>query len=74
MGDSEKKIKITQKHLDDKEKGQLLLGECKSRQETIRNVYPPHPTIAGTYHALADEPALGWHPAWEKLLLDQEEV
>lgn len=69
-----KKIKITEKHLGDEEKGQLLLGECKSRQETIRDMSPPHPTIAGTYHALAEEPVLGWHPTWEKLLSDQEEV
>ncbi len=69
-----KKISITERHLGDEEKGQLLLGECISRQETIRNVYPPHSTIAGTYHALAEEPVLGWHPTWEGLLKDQEEV
>lgn len=69
-----KTIKITQKHLDDAEKGQLLLEACKSRQEKIRDMSPPHPTVAGTYHALAEEPALGWHPTWEKLLSDKEEV
>ena len=51
----------------EKEKGQLLFVDCKSRKETIRDMNPPNSTIAGTYHALADEPVLGWHPSWEKL-------
>lgn len=68
-----KRIKITEKQASAEEKGQLLLVECKSRQETIRDMSPPHPMVAGTYHALAEEPVLGWHPTWEKLLSDQEE-
>ena len=67
-------ILITEKNLGDEEKGQLFLGKCKSKQEKISDMSPPDPTIAGTYHALAEEPVLGWHPTWEKLLSDQEEV
>lgn len=67
-------IKITEKQLGEEEKGQLLLEKCKSRQETIRGMSPPEPTVVGTYHALAEEPVLGWHPSWEKLLSDQEGV
>jgi hypothetical protein len=69
-----KKIKITEKNLSDEEKGQLLLEECKCRQELIRDMSPPYPTIIGTYHSLAEEPVLGWHPTWQKLLIDKEEV
>ncbi len=47
------------------ERGQLLLAECKNRVETIRNERPPPSTIAGTYHALANQPVLGWHDDWE---------
>ncbi len=47
------------------ERGQLLLAECITHIETIRNVRPPPSTIAGTYHALANEPVLGWHDDWE---------
>lgn len=46
-------------------KGKILLSECKSRSEPIRDMTPPSTTIAGTYHALADVPSLGWHPDWE---------
>lgn len=68
-----KRIQITNNHLSDEERGQLLLGDCKSRQETIRDMNPPYSTIAGTYHALADEPVLGWHSNWEKLFPKQKE-
>ncbi|MHB1629234.1 MAG: ABC-three component system protein, partial [Bacilli bacterium] len=62
-----KRIAITEKQLGENEKGQLLLLDCKSRNETIRNMTPPSSTIPGTYHALADELTLGWHPNWERL-------
>ena len=62
-----KRIELTEKDLNEKELGQLLLLDCKTRQEKIRDMDPPHSTIAGTYHALADEPVLGWHPNWENL-------
>lgn len=64
---TQKKIEITEKNLSEKERGQLLLLDCKSRQEMIRDMSPPVSTIAGTYHALANEPVLGWHPNWKTL-------
>ena len=62
-----KRIELTEKKINESEQGQLLLLDCKDRQETIRDMHPPTSTIAGTYHALADEPLLGWHPKWENL-------
>lgn len=66
-GNQRKRIQITQKMLGEIEQGQLLLSDCKSRQEAIRDMVPPSSTIAGTYHALADEPTIGWHPNWETI-------
>lgn len=68
-----KRIQITQKMLGEIEQGQLLLSYCKSRQEAIRSMNPPSSTIAGTYHALADEPTIGWHPNWETIFPKREE-
>ncbi len=62
-----KRIQLTEKNLNEIELGQLLLSDCKSRQDNIRGVSPPASTIPGTYHALADEPTIGWHPKWETL-------
>lgn len=66
-GNKQKRIEITEKSLSEEERGQLLLLDCQSHQVTIRNMSPPAFTISGTYHALADDPVLGWHPNWKKL-------
>jgi len=68
-----KRIKLTESKLSEEEQGQLLYTDCKSRQETMRGMSPPESTIAGTYHTLANEPVLGWHPNWEKLFSKQKE-
>lgn len=60
-----KSLKITEKHRNANERGQLLLYDCKARNETIRDMMPPSTTIAGTFHALADTLILGWHDDWE---------
>jgi hypothetical protein len=60
-------VELKNKQLSEEDRGKLLLSECKSRQETIRDMNPPNSTIAGTYHALADVPSIGWHPSWKKL-------
>jgi hypothetical protein len=51
--------------LSKEDRGRLLLSLCQSHDTTLRNLKPPPPTIAGTYHALADKPSLGWHDDWE---------
>lgn len=65
-----KAIGLTNSNLVDKQQGQLLLLECKLRSETIRDSSPPSSTIAGTYHAMANVPSLGWHPNWKSLIKD----
>lgn len=67
-----KRIKLTESNLSEEKQGQLLYNDCKSRQETIRDMSPPESTIAGTYHTLANESVLGWHPNWEKLFSKQK--
>ncbi len=62
---TQKRISITYKQISHEERGQLLLGECVVRQETIGVESPPAATIAGTYHALANSPKLGWHADWK---------
>lgn len=73
-GNQRKRLKITEKNLGELELGQLLLIDCKSRLETIRDMTPPPSTIPGTYHALADDSTIGWHPNWEMLFPKEEGV
>ena len=60
-----KEVRLVNGTLDKEARGMLLFAHCQNHQETIRNVKPPSSTIAGTYHALADKPTLGWHEDWE---------
>jgi hypothetical protein len=60
-----KEVNLANKELTKEDRGMLLLSQCQTHKETIRNVNPPPSTIAGTYHALADRPSLGWHEDWE---------
>ncbi|WP_440960233.1 ABC-three component system protein [Paenibacillus nitricinens] len=73
-GNQRKRIEITEKKLGDFERGQLLLVDCKSRAETIRDMTPPPSTIPGAYHALADDSILGWHPNWDKIFPKEEGI
>jgi hypothetical protein len=68
---SKKQIALTKKQETPENQGQLLLFECQNRQERIANMDPPDKTIQGTYHVLADELRLGWHPEWE-IILDEK--
>lgn len=70
---SKKRIKLTQSNLNEIDQGQLLLLECKNRDEKIRDVSPPTVTITGTYHALANKPVLGWHPNWVNLFNNKKD-
>lgn len=67
-------IDVTQSSLDDLAKGKSLYLKCKMRQEPIREVLPPISTISGTYHALADQPVIGWHADWKLLIPEDEDV
>jgi hypothetical protein len=62
---TQRRLSITNRSISQEELGLLLLSECMVRQETIGSKSPPACTIPGTYHALADKPALGWHADWK---------
>jgi len=61
----QKRIEVTEKTLEECERGKLLFLDCRNRQETIRDMTPPSCTISGTYHSLSDGRQIGWHPQWK---------
>ncbi len=69
----QKHIELTRADSPANDRGQILLLECKVRQETIRNMPPPSATVAGTYHALANASVLGWHPSWKQYFTDRKD-
>ena len=67
------KIDLTASEKDDVYRGKLLYFECSLCQTQINNQQPPAGTVIGTYHHLANEKEIGWHPAWKELIGQKEE-
>lgn len=55
-------VELTQSSLSEENRGQVLFVNCQKRQERIADKEPPDKTVQGSYHVLADEQLLGWHP------------
>lgn len=57
---------LVNKHMNDDERGRLLLLDCLSHQAPIQGLATPTYFTPGSYHALADDGVtLGWHPNYE---------
>jgi hypothetical protein len=48
--------------------GQLLLSDCCLHQQTLQGLEVPSFFTPGSFHALADEKNIGWHPEYKILL------
>ena len=60
--------RITFKSLSQVEHGQLLLSECYKCQQKLQGLEVPSFFTPGSFHALAEDTVLGWHPEYAKLL------
>lgn len=65
-----KTIELTHRGEVEEDRGKLLLLACQQRQDTIADMYPPDRTVQGSYHVLADDKQLGWHPHWNHIIID----
>jgi hypothetical protein len=45
--------------------GRLLLSDCSLRQQKLQGLEMPPYFTPGSYHALADEETIGWHPEYK---------
>lgn len=54
---------ITHKNLSGVDRGKLLLADCGLHQQRLQGLFTP-----GSFHALADDQTVGWHPEYKKLL------
>ncbi len=52
----------------DEELGQALLARCTQLQARLQGMEVPTHFVPGSYHALAEELAVGWHPRFAELL------
>lgn len=53
------------------ERGVELLFKCISESSRIQALDVPPYFLRGSYHSIADEPRIGWHPDYKKLLFDK---
>jgi hypothetical protein len=60
----------TQRTLEDL--GQLLFSDCCLRQQKLQGLEMPPYFTPGSYHALADEETIGWHPEYQLRLRASE--
>lgn len=51
-------------------RGQRLMLACVKHRRTLEGREVPDDFTPGSFHALADEPSLGWHPEYEQKLKD----
>jgi len=59
---------ITHKSLSGVDRGKLLLADCGLHQQKLQGLEPPPFFTPGSFHALAEEQTVGWHPEYKKLL------
>jgi hypothetical protein len=50
------------------EKGQLLYSECSLHRSNLQNMETPAHFVPGSFNALADVEAVGWHPDFQNQL------
>lgn len=55
------------------QKGAAIYYKCRQYSTSIEECRVEDHFIHGTYHLLADEPSLGWHPDWSTLLNEDSE-
>jgi len=50
------------------DRGKLLLADCSQHVLSLENnALPPH-FVPGSFHSLADQVVIGWHPDFQKIL------
>lgn len=60
--------RVIHKSLSGVERGQLLLADCAVHQQKLQGLEVPTFFTPGSFHALAEEKTVGWHPDYETLL------
>jgi hypothetical protein len=59
---------LTRTTLSPVQQGQLLLSECCMKEQRLQGLEVPSFFTPGSYHALADDGELGWHPEYKTRL------
>lgn len=66
-------VSIRESNRPEAEQGRLLLHECLQHRCQLRGMATPSYFAAGSFHSLADEKTVGWHPRYPALLASMPE-
>ncbi|WP_333975035.1 ABC-three component system protein [Burkholderia cepacia] len=69
--DSSMEVEMLEAEKTPIERGVSLLFHCLRKDTAIRTVPVPGYFSRGSFHAIADEAKIGWHPDWRTLLLSR---
>lgn len=59
---------VIHKSLSDVDRGRLLLADCGLHQQKLQGLEVPAFFTPGSFHALAEDKTVGWHPEYKSLL------
>ncbi|HEU5400134.1 MAG TPA: ABC-three component system protein [Terriglobales bacterium] len=59
---------VIHKSLTGVDRGKLLLAECGLHQQRLQGLEVPAFFTPGSFHALAEDKTVGWHPEYKSLL------
>lgn len=68
-----RRVRIGQNSLNSVSQGQLIYADCIQHSSRIDHLDTPQKFIRGSWHALADDHTVGWHPNYTTELKRQEE-
>ena len=66
-------VSIRESERPEAERGRLLLYECLQHRCRLRGMGTPFYFAAGSFHSLADEQTVGWHPRYPEMLVSVPE-
>ena len=63
---------IQHKPLQEEERGLLLYSQCSQHPDQLENQCVPNHFVPGTFHHLADQQKVGWHPRYREVLAAEQ--
>lgn len=67
------RISAAHREKEETDRGRLLFADCCLHRINVQGSEPPAHFARGSFHALADELMIGWHPRYKSLLGPREE-
>lgn len=68
----QRKVSIGSSHVRAEHQGQLLYADCMDHSHPLDGLQTPQAFLRGSFHSIADDRKIGWHPDYTKFLADTD--